>query len=150
MMCRPWPCRLPANVRRKAGSVRGARGRRPKAFFEQLPPGAAQRIEAVAIDMTTAYELEIRAHCPQAEVVFGLFHVVAKYGHEVIDRVRVQIQPVNCAITAQPGRCSNPRVGCRLRSMRRTQAAMVLPSPGMDREGRGAIGVRDFHTLHLS
>lgn len=60
-----------------------------RAFFEQLPAGAAERIEAVAIDMTTAYELEIRAHCPQAEVVYDLFHVVAKYGREVIDRVRV-------------------------------------------------------------
>lgn len=58
-------------------------------FFEQLPAGVAERIEAVAIDMTTSYELEIKAHCPQAEVVFDLFHVVAKYGREVIDRVRV-------------------------------------------------------------
>lgn len=60
-----------------------------RAFFEQLPPGVAEQIEAVAIDMTTAYELEIKAHCPQAAVVFDLFHVVAKYGREVIDRVRV-------------------------------------------------------------
>lgn len=60
-----------------------------RAFFEQMPPGAAEQIEAVAIDMTTAYELEINAHCPNAEVVFDLFHVVAKYGREVIDRVRV-------------------------------------------------------------
>lgn len=60
-----------------------------RSFFEQLPPGAAQRIRAVAIDMTTAYELEIKANCPQAEIVYDLFHVVAKYGREVIDRVRV-------------------------------------------------------------
>lgn len=60
-----------------------------RAFFEQLPQGVAGRIEAVAIDMTTAYELEIKVHCPQAEVVFDLYHVVAKYGREVIDRVRV-------------------------------------------------------------
>ncbi|VVD69272.1 transposase [Pandoraea horticolens] len=60
-----------------------------RAFFEQLPAGVAERIEAVAIDMTTAYELEIKAQCPQAEVVYDLFHVVAKYGREVIDRVRV-------------------------------------------------------------
>lgn len=60
-----------------------------RAFFEQLPPGVAAQIEAVAIDMTTAYELEIRQHCPQAELVYDLFHVVAKYGREVIDRVRV-------------------------------------------------------------
>ncbi len=60
-----------------------------RAFFEQLPAGVVERIEAVAIDMTTAYELEIKAHCPQADIVFDLFHVVAKYGREVIDRVRV-------------------------------------------------------------
>lgn len=60
-----------------------------RAFFEQMPGGAAARIEAVAIDMTTAYELEIKAQCPNAEVVYDLFHVVAKYGREVIDRVRV-------------------------------------------------------------
>ncbi|CAJ5172938.1 ISBma1, transposase [Burkholderia pseudomallei] len=59
------------------------------AFFEQLPEGVAERIEAVAIDMTTAYELEIKEQCPQAEIVFDLYHVVAKYGREVIDRVRV-------------------------------------------------------------
>jgi transposase len=60
-----------------------------RSFFEQMPTAARARIEAVAIDMTTAYELEIEAHCPQAEVVYDLFHVVAKYGREVIDRVRV-------------------------------------------------------------
>ncbi len=59
------------------------------AFFKQLPAGIAEQIRAVAIDMTTAYELEIRANCPNAEIVFDLFHVVAKYGREVIDRVRV-------------------------------------------------------------
>lgn len=37
-----------------------------RAFFEQLPEGVAERIEAVAIDMTTAYELEIKEQCPQA------------------------------------------------------------------------------------
>jgi transposase len=32
---------------------------------------------------------EVLAHCPQAQIVYALFHVVAKYGHEVVDRVRV-------------------------------------------------------------
>jgi len=41
------------------------------------------------MDMNTAHEMEVRVHCPQAEVVFDLFHVLAKYGREVIDRVRV-------------------------------------------------------------
>lgn len=60
-----------------------------RTFFQQLPAGVAGQIRAVAIDMTTAYELEIQAHCPNAEIVYDLFHVVAKYGREVIDRVRV-------------------------------------------------------------
>ncbi|ASG20505.1 hypothetical protein Y958_06515 [Nitrospirillum viridazoti CBAmc] len=43
----------------------------------------------MAMDMNAAYANEVRARCPQAEIVYDLFHVVAKYGHDVIDRVRV-------------------------------------------------------------
>lgn len=32
-----------------------------RAFFEQMPAGAAERIGAVAIDMTPTYETEIKA-----------------------------------------------------------------------------------------
>src|SRR3546814_19837957 len=41
------------------------------------------------MDMNTAYDLEVRQHCPNARVVYDLFHVIAKYGREVISRVRV-------------------------------------------------------------
>jgi transposase len=41
------------------------------------------------MDMNAGYELEVKRHCPQAAIVFDLLHVVAKYGREVIDRVRV-------------------------------------------------------------
>jgi len=58
-------------------------------FFELLGPQGCARIRAVAMDMNSAYDLEVRLHCPKAEVVYDLFHVVAKYGREVIDRVRV-------------------------------------------------------------
>ena len=58
-------------------------------FFELLGPEGCQRLRAVAMDMNTAYDLEVKQHCPNAEVVYDLFHVVAKYGREVIDRVRV-------------------------------------------------------------
>lgn len=57
-------------------------------FFEKLGVAGCQRIEAVAMDMNGAYEAEVRARCPQAEIVYDQFHVVAKYGREVIDRVR--------------------------------------------------------------
>lgn len=58
-------------------------------FFEWLGEAACQHIEAVAMDMNTAMDLEVQAHCPNARVVYDLFHVIAKFGREVIDRVRV-------------------------------------------------------------
>lgn len=58
-------------------------------FFEWLGSEACASIEAVAMDMNTALDLEVQHHCPQACVVYDLFHVVAKFGREVIDRVRV-------------------------------------------------------------
>lgn len=58
-------------------------------FFQALGPAGCARIEAVAMDMNTAFDLEVRRHCPNARVVYDLFHVVAKYGREVISRVRV-------------------------------------------------------------
>lgn len=58
-------------------------------FFEALGGESCARIEAVAMDMNAAYELEVRTWCPQAVIVFDLFHLLAKYGREVIDRVRV-------------------------------------------------------------
>lgn len=57
-------------------------------FFEKLGERCLQ-IEAVAMDMNTAFDSEVRQHCPQAEVVFDLFHVVALYGRKVMDRIRV-------------------------------------------------------------
>lgn len=57
-------------------------------FFELL--GAAGRRHLnVVMDMNGAYEEEVRYQCPLAEIVYDLFHVVAKYGREVVDRVRV-------------------------------------------------------------
>lgn len=58
-------------------------------FFELLGEQACRQIEAVAMDMNTAFDLEVRKHCPNAEVVYDLFHVVARFGRDVVDRVRV-------------------------------------------------------------
>lgn len=58
-------------------------------FFELLGPERCARLKAAVMDMNTGFRLEVRAHCPNAAIVFDLFHVVAKYGREVIDRVRV-------------------------------------------------------------
>ncbi len=68
------------------GKGNSRKGIRP--FFEQLGPGGCELIEAVAMDMNGAYAAEVKAQCPNAEIVYDLFHVVAKYGREVVDRVR--------------------------------------------------------------
>jgi len=57
-------------------------------FFE-LMGKHCKHIEAVAMDMNTAFDLEVQMHCPNASIVYDLFHVIAKYGREVIDRVRL-------------------------------------------------------------
>jgi transposase len=60
-----------------------------RVFFEWLGPARCAEIKAVAMDMNTAFDLEVQQHCRNARVIYDLFHVVAKYGREVIDRVRV-------------------------------------------------------------
>jgi len=69
------------------GEGRSRKAVRP--FFQMLGPAVCARIEAVAMDMNTAFDLEVKAHCPNAHVVYDLFHVLAKFGRDVVDRVRV-------------------------------------------------------------
>ena len=69
------------------GRGRDRKGIRP--FFELLGSHGRQHLQAVVMDMSRAYEEEVRAQCPNAEIVYDLFHVVVKYGREVVDRVRV-------------------------------------------------------------
>jgi transposase len=69
------------------GRGRGRADIRP--FFDLLGAEGRARLEAVVMDMNPAYEEEVKAQCPQAQIVYDLFHVVAKYGREVVDRVRV-------------------------------------------------------------
>lgn len=68
---------------------RGRKREDVRPFFELLGEQGRRHLRAVVMDMNAAYEEEVRAHCPFAEIVYDLFHVVAKYGREVIDRVRV-------------------------------------------------------------
>lgn len=80
---------LDADTRRVLWVGEGRSRAAVRPFFEALGPPACARIEAVAMDMNTAFDLEVRRHCPNARVVYDLFHVIAKYGREVIGRVRV-------------------------------------------------------------
>ena len=57
------------------------------AFFAEMSPEQKEGIEAVAIDMWEPFINRIAHHCPQARIVFDLFHLVKGFG-EVIDEVR--------------------------------------------------------------
>ena len=56
-------------------------------FFRALPETARAGIEAVAMDMWLAYINGVSDWCPQAKIVFDLFHVIKEY-NKVIDRIR--------------------------------------------------------------
>ena len=80
-------------------------------FFEELGPEGCAQIEAVAMDMNTAFGLAVRQHCSKARLVYDIFHVVAKYGREVIDRVR--IDEANRLLHDKPARkATNKPDGC--------------------------------------
>jgi transposase len=57
------------------------------AFFEGMTAPQKQAIDAVAMDMWDPYINRVRHHCPQAKIVFDLFHLVKGYSR-VIDEVR--------------------------------------------------------------
>lgn len=76
-------------IRRVLWVGRGRSREDIRPFFDLLGEDGCRRIRAVAMDMNAAYANEVRARCPHAEIVYDLFHVIAKYGREVIDRARV-------------------------------------------------------------
>lgn len=90
-----WICRD-----RDRGSLRG--------FFVAMGPERCARLEAAAVDMWRHYRSEILAHCPKVKLVYDLFHVVAKYGREVVDRVRVD-ETNRLARAVGPGPIRNER-----------------------------------------
>lgn len=59
-------------------------------FFSELSIEQRESIEAIAVDMSPPFRKGVAIWCPNAAVVYDFFHVVAKYGREVIDAIRVQ------------------------------------------------------------
>ena len=57
------------------------------AFFAEMSDEQKQAIEAVAVDMWEPFINRVQHHCPQAKIVFDLFHLVKAFG-AVIDEVR--------------------------------------------------------------
>lgn len=60
-----------------------------RAFLTQLGAAGRARLDAAVMDMSQSYTKEFNAQCPQAAIVYDCFHVMAAYGKEVVDRVRV-------------------------------------------------------------
>jgi transposase len=56
-------------------------------FFRNMPETARHGIQAVALDMWDAYINAVKRWCPNADIVFDLFHVVKAF-NEVIDDIR--------------------------------------------------------------
>ena len=58
-------------------------------FFDELPDGGAEQIEAVSMDLGPAYAKTVRARAPQAVLCFDPFHVI-KLATDALDAVRRQ------------------------------------------------------------
>ena len=69
---------LDADTRRVLWIGEGRSRAAVRPFFEELGAEGCARIEAVAMDMNTAFDLEVRQQCPNARVAYDLLHVVAK------------------------------------------------------------------------
>jgi transposase len=68
---------------------RGRDGAALAGFFALLGPVGCARLDAVVLDLWRPYLKAVRTHCPQAAIVYDLFHAVARYATEVLDRVRI-------------------------------------------------------------
>jgi len=60
-----------------------------KGFFSQLSGETIEGIKAIAMDMWDPYIKAVTESCPNADIVFDFFHIVAKY-NKAIDDVRRQ------------------------------------------------------------
>jgi transposase len=58
---------LDADTRRVLWIGEGRSRAAVRPFFEELGPEGCAQIEAVAMDMNTAFDLEVRQHCPRHE-----------------------------------------------------------------------------------
>lgn len=72
------------------------------AFFAEMAEEQKEAIEAVALDMWEPFITRVQHHCPQAKIVFDLFHLVKGFG-EVIDEVRRE--EVRNAVTEKQRKC---------------------------------------------
>jgi transposase len=64
------------------GNGKGADALKP--FWKRLRPSGA-KIQAVALDLSGAYQAAVRAHLPKAKIVFDHFHVIKLFNEKLSD-----------------------------------------------------------------
>jgi transposase len=93
---------LDLDRKRAVWIARGRNQEAPREILTALGPARCAALEAVAVAMCKPNAAERRVHCPQASLVYDLFRIVARYGPEMIDRVRVD-ETNQLAVAGGPG-----------------------------------------------
>jgi len=73
--------------RRVVWAAKGRSAETLTAFFDELGPERAARIECATIDMSAGFQKAIREHAPNATIVFDRFHV-QRLVSDALDQVR--------------------------------------------------------------
>ena len=58
-------------------------------FFEEFDLSCLSEVEAVAMDMNASYNVLVRRHLPNAEIVYDRYHMQAQFGRDVLGAVRL-------------------------------------------------------------
>jgi len=61
-------------------------------FLQQIPEATASAIEAVAMDMSPAYQKSAREWLPNADIVFDRFHVMKNYCKAIQNQRRIEFR----------------------------------------------------------
>ena len=103
-------------------------------FFAALGPARCAQIAAVTLDLWRPYREQVQRACPQAALVYDAFHLIAKYGHDVLDRVRVDAANA-IALAAGPGPVRRAR-----RLIKGTRWLLLKNAAGLARAERVRLG----------
>ena len=57
-------------------------------FFSKMSKEQRAKIKAVAMDMWKPYIKVVKEFCPEADIVFDKYHIIASYHRDVIDEIR--------------------------------------------------------------
>ncbi len=60
-------------------------------FFKLCGAEGCKQIQVVAMDQNASYEISVKNHCPNAVVVYDLFHMIAKFGLTVLSQIRTKL-----------------------------------------------------------